>query len=126
MPRLTPEQLNASKNHEWEFDEEEVEIPQLGGSVLLRELTVKRQGVLLSGLQDEHGNIKDIVKMQVRLFAAGCVEPRMKESEVEKFLPSWPTTEAKRVFDVINKLGGPEFEAEKEAEAAEAEFPESE
>lgn len=125
MGRLTAEQLNASKDHEWEFDEEEVDIEPLGGSILLREMTVHKQGRLMNGLQDANGNIKDIEEMQVRLFAHSCVEPRISRNEVSKFLGSWPASEAKKVLDAINKLGGPELDVKEEEDSAESEFPES-
>lgn len=124
MARLTAEELNASKDHNWDFDESEVEIPQLGGSVLLREMTVKRQAKLLRGLIDGENKVTDVEEMQIRLFAAGCIEPKISENEVRKFLPSWPVTEADRVLKVMNKLGAPEAKEEEEA-AAEAEFPEA-
>jgi hypothetical protein len=125
VARLTAEQLNASKDHEWDFDEEEVEIEELGGSILLREMDVHRQGRLLNGLTDKDGNVKDVEEMQVRLFGAACVDPPITTKEVRKFLGKWPASEAKKVMDAINKLGGPELDVEEEEDSAESEFPES-
>lgn len=122
MSRLSAEQLNASADHDFDFLEEEVEVPQLGGSILLRELTVKRRSKLLTGLLDENGNVKDVAEMNVRMFAASCIEPKISEREARKFIPKWPATVYDAAMEPLKRLGG---DASEEVSKAEAEFPES-
>jgi hypothetical protein len=122
MGRLTAEQLNASKDHDFTFKEEEVEIDQLDGAVLLKELTVSRRSKLLKGITDENGNVSDVQEFQVRMFAASCIDPALKTAEVRKFLPKWPATEADKVFGAIGRVSP---DSDKEAANAEAEFQES-
>lgn len=123
MSRLTAEQLNASASHDFQLKEEEVEIPQLGGTVLLRELTTSRRAKLLKGITDENGNVSDVQEFQCRLTAAALVEPAgIKTAEVRKWLPKWPATEADKILDAVNRLGG---DKKKEAANAEAEFHET-
>lgn len=122
MARLTAEQLNASATHEFGFNEEEVEIPQLGGTILLRELTVSRRSKLLSGLLDENGNVKDVAEMNVRMFAASCVEPQVSAREARKFIPKWPATVYDAAMEPLKRLGA---DAGEEASTAEVEFPDA-
>lgn len=119
MGRLTAEQLNASKDHDFTFKEEEVELEQLGGTVLLKELTVNRRSKLLKGITDENGNVSDVQEFQVRMFAASCIDPQLKTAEVRKFLPKWPSGEADKVFGAIGRIAP---DSDKEAANAEAEF----
>ncbi len=122
MPRLTPEQLAESADRSFTLKEEDVELEQLGGTVLLRELTTGRRAKLLKGITDENGNVSDAMEFQCRLFAAACIEPPIATKEVRRFLPKWPATEADRVLDAIGRLGG---DKKKEAADAEAEFQET-
>jgi hypothetical protein len=119
LPRLTAEQLNASAELDFQLKEEEVEIPQLGGSVLLRELTSGRRAKLMKGITDENGNINDVMEFQNRLAAASLIDPVVKTAEVRKWLHKWPATEADKILDAVNRLGG---DKKKEAANAEAEF----
>lgn len=120
MARLTAEQLNASARHDFDLDEQEVEVPQLGGTILLRELLLGERTKLEERAQKDGVSNAQALAMS---FQAHCVEPRLKVAEVEKFLPKWPAAVADDVFKAINGLGGPDFEREESA-AAEAEFPE--
>lgn len=122
MPRLTADQLNESASHDFQLKEEEVEIPQLNGSVLLRELTSGRRAKLLKGITDENGNVSDVQEFQNRLAAASLIDPVVKTAEVRKWLHKWPATEADKILDAINRLGG---DKKKEAADAEAEFHEA-
>jgi hypothetical protein len=121
MPRLTAEQLNASATHDFTLKEEEVEIPQLGGTVLLRELTSGRRARLLKGITDENGNVSDVQEFQNRLAAASLIDPQVETKEVRRWLHKWPATEADRIMDAVGRLGG---DKKKEAANAEAEFQE--
>lgn len=118
MARLTAEQLNASAAS-FTFKEKEVEIEELGGDILVRELPAGRRAKLLKGLLDSDGNVSDAMEFQCRMFAAACVEPQMKTAEVRKFLPKWPSSKADLVLDIAGKLGG---DKDKEAAKIEAEF----
>ena len=122
MSRLTAEQLNASADHDFDFREEEVEVPQLGGTILLRELTVKRRSQLLTGLLDENGNVKDVAEMNIRMFAASCIEPAIGSREARKFIPKWPATVYDTAMEPLKRLGG---DAGEEVSKAETEFPEA-
>lgn len=121
MARLSAEQLNASVEHDFGLDEQEVEVPGLGGTILLRELRLGERTKLERRAQKDGIEPTQALAMS---FAAHCVEPRLKAAEVEKFLVKWPATVADEIFGHINRLGGPEYERE-EAEAAEAEFPDA-
>jgi hypothetical protein len=123
VPRLTAEQLNESADRDFTLKEEEVEIPQLGGTVLLRELTTGRRAKLLKGITDENGNVSDAMEFQNRLVAAALIEPAVKTAEVRRWLHKWPATEADKILDAVGRLGG---DKKKEEANAEAEFQDEE
>jgi len=120
--RLTAEELNATAEKEFTFKEEEVELPQVGGEILLRELTVGRRAKLLKGITDENGNVDDVLEFQTRMFAAACIDPQLSTKEVRRFLSKWPATECDAVFDAIGRIGG---DSKKLSGNAEAEFQEA-
>jgi hypothetical protein len=116
MPRLTAEQINAA--HEtFTFKEEEAVIEELGGDILVKELAAGARAKLLKGLLDEDGNVSDVMEFQCRMFAAAVIDPRLKTSEVRRFLPKWPASKADLVLDVAGKLGGDKKEEQAKREA---------
>jgi hypothetical protein len=119
MGRLSKDQVKGAS---FSFIEEEVEVPQLGGSVLLRELSVGKRSALLDGLVSDDGKVLKTMELQARTFAAACADPVFTPKEVADFLPEWPATVLDKVFSVINeKLGG--VTGEEEAAEAASDFP---
>lgn len=120
--RLTAEEVSAG---EFTFREEEVEIPQLGGTVLLREMPIGKRDKLLNEALNSDEKV-DWGESRVRTFTAYCVDPVFKRADVRRFLPKWPSSVVDHVFWVINnKLGGQDIDEEDSATVAE-EFQEPE
>lgn len=120
MARLTVEDLNQ----QIALAEKEVEIPELGGSVLVRALTAGRQAALLNGLLDSEGQVRDLREMNARLFSAAVIEPKVDVKQARLLSDRWPGPVWQRVMDVVNELNPTSKKLSEEVEAAAAaEFP---
>ncbi len=102
MGRLTKDQV---LEHTYEFREQEVDLPELGGSVLIRQLSAAKQSRMLEGLIDfDTGGVTDLEEMQARQFAASCVDPGFTVEEARDLMKRWPAEEWRRVTDAIQAL----------------------
>lgn len=119
MPRLTKEQL-ADKGR-YQFKDTEVDIPELGGSVLVKTLTVAERNEL-PDLTDENGKPDSSVEKLAQLFAAVVNDPPVSKEEAEGFLGSLPSSAFDRVVEEFSKLTGTKEDADKTVR----EFPQGE
>lgn len=111
----------ADLNQRLEFNEHEVEIPELGdGVVLLRQLSAGKQARLLNGLLGGDSEIKDLRELQARMFAASAVDPKVKVGEARALSEMWPPQAWNRVMDAINELSPNSRKVAEEVERAAA------
>lgn len=121
MSRLTLEQVKTAVDG-FQFQEEEVEVPELGGSILLRQLSAGGQGDLLDGLIDpETESIRSFKEFAARQLAKACVDPPMSVDEARDFLERTPANIFAPIREAITKLNGSDPAAVKRA--AENTFP---
>lgn len=113
--RLTKEQL-AEKTR-FRFKEQTLELPELGGSIVLKSLTVGEREAL-PDLTDADGKPDAGIPKIAALFAAIVADPKVTTQEAEEFLPGWPAEALDALLVAYGKLAG----TEEEAAAAAAEF----
>jgi len=101
MARLSKEQLSDRKRYQ--FRTEEVEIPELGGSVEVKTLSVKERDQL-PDLTDEKGNADASVEKLAQVFAAVVSDPKVTAKEAEGFLGDLPATALDRVIEKFGEL----------------------
>ena len=116
MARLTAEQLGGAIT----FAEEDVDLPELGGTVRVRALSVGRRARLRKGILDGAGNITDLGEFEVRMFVAGLCDPKVTREQALIWKEQWPGDMWDRVITAITKVGGADPAAIEAA--AEAEF----
>lgn len=122
LPRLSVEEfIERAAN---DRGEEVVELPALGGSVKIRALSASQDARVneASSSFGSNGKTKlDFTQMERLRFQYGVVEPTFTADQVKKLhIKSGPSFQ--RVLKRINELSGL---TEKDAEEAEAAFPES-
>lgn len=86
------------------FEEREIELPELGGSILVRGLSAGKRSRLLNGLMDDNGQIRDYAEMAARQFAAAVVDPKVTVVEARMIQEMWPREVWDRVIDVLNDM----------------------
>lgn len=119
MPRLTKEQL--ADRGRYQFKDKEVEIPELGGSVQVRTLSVADRNDLPE-LTDKDGNSIATVEKLAQLFVAVVTDPKLSVEEATAFLGELPSTAFDRVVEAFGELTGTKEDADKTVR----EFPSSE
>ncbi len=116
MTRLTADQLGGQIT----FAEQDVDLPELGGTVRVRALSVGRRARLRKGLIDGAGNITDLGEFEIRMFVAGMCEPKVTREQALIWKEQWPGGMWDRVIRGITEVGGADPDAIEAA--AEAEF----
>lgn len=103
MGRLTKEQVTQAV---LEFREEEVEIPEIqpGGTLLIRQLSVRKRTSLVKGIVDNEGNVTDLEEMQARMFSASVVDPKFTRDEAKALMGGWPAAVWDRVTAKVDEL----------------------
>jgi hypothetical protein len=101
MARLTKQDIQAQT---LTFAEDEVAMPELGGSLLVRQMSAGKRTELIDGLVDEEGNVTDLKLMQARMFAASVVDPQFTPDEARAMMEQWPASMWDRVMQAVNKL----------------------
>lgn len=114
MGRLTKER-EAEASRSLAFQEREVEMPELGGSLLVRQLSAQQRNSLLSGLVDASGKLNDLNAFQVRMFAAGVADPSYSVDEAEERSRQWPGPMWDRVQDALAEMSGKPEEVQRDA-----------
>ena len=102
MARLTKAQLEEGIA----LDETEVELPELGGSVLIRKLTAGQRNRTINGLMGEGGSITNVGEMNARLVSYSLVDPVMSVAEVREFMDKVPADVVDRLTRAIGEFGG--------------------
>jgi hypothetical protein len=110
MPRLTKEQL-ADKSR-YQFKDQEVDIPELGGSVLVKTLSVAERDAL-PDLTDKDGKPNATVGKLAQLFVGVVCDPKLSLDEAKAFLGDLPATALDRVVEAFGELVGTKEDADK-------------
>lgn len=102
MARLSKE--NLGDRGRFRFKQEEVELPELDGSVVVRSPSVSQRDELSKETPDDpkEWTIKDTAK----LFAMIVVEPDVSEDEAAEFLGDWPGPALDRVVEKFAEMTG--------------------
>lgn len=100
MARLSKDQVKDHSN--FNFPEEEVELEELGGSILLRAPSVKQRDELAANAPD---NPEDWTLVNTAmLFSVIVVDPMFTPAEAEEFLGDWPGTALDKVMEKFMEL----------------------
>lgn len=106
-PKLTKEQL--ADRTRFRFREEDIELPELGGTVTLKSLTVGEREDL-PDMVDEEGKPDGSVAKIAQLVAAAVSEPKMTAEEVAAYIPFWPAEALDKLLIAYGKMNGNEEE----------------
>lgn len=104
---LTKEQILAASD----LETEEVEVPQWGGSVLVRSLTARERGQLISSIVDQRagGRTLKLTEVQVRTCAMAIVDAQgnrmFEEADIAK-LSRKSAGALQVIFEVAQRLSG--------------------
>jgi len=129
VARLTVEQVKKAKG-KFKFREREVEIPDLGGTILLRGLGVGAASALHEELIDpDTGNTRaglDMLTLASKLLAAVCADPELSEDAARDLIDAMPVVELAPILDDMRFLAGMGEETSKEILAAGSDFRQAE
>jgi DnaJ-domain-containing protein 1 len=98
------------------FREEELEIPEVGGSIVLKSLSVREREMLpdpteLLEVDDVGERTKRAIKNAAQVFSVIVAEPEVTPEQAEEFLGDWPADAFDRVTSAYGDLvGGKEDE----------------
>jgi hypothetical protein len=112
---LTEEEIADTSRYQ--FAEEELYLPELGGSIVIRPMTVEQRQKLPS-MRDEDGNFKPTLKTMAASFAALVVNPKLTPEKAEKFIGKLPTT----AYDAVQMKLAELIGSTEEARATRKEF----
>jgi hypothetical protein len=129
MGRLTLADLKKATS-KFKFEEREVEIPSLGGTLLLRGLSVGGATSLFGDLLDPAtGKPRpdaDPMDYNARLLAAACVDPELGVDDARALITGMPLAEWAPIATQVTQLAGMGDDDREEVRAAAEEFPGSE
>jgi hypothetical protein len=120
--RLTKDQL--ADRTRFKFREQELEIPEIGGSLVLKSLSVRERELLpdpeaLGKIDDEGKRTEQALRDAGLVFSCIVSEPEVTPEEASEFLADWPA----EAFDRVTKAYGELIGTEEEARTAREEFP---
>ncbi len=115
MERLSKTKIKARSN--FTFKEEEVELPEIGGSVLVRSPSVETRDEMAKHAPDDQKDWD--LKNTAYLFSKIVVDPQVTPEEAEEFLGDWPGEALDRVLAKFTELIG----TKEETRAAVGQFP---
>lgn len=113
---LTKEAL--ADRSRFQFKHEELELPEIGGYIVLKTLSVAERDSL-PDLVDKDGEPDVSTPKLAAIFAAAVAEPKLTAAEAEEFLGAWPAAALDKVIEKFGELAG----GEKEQSAAAGAFP---
>lgn len=116
---LTKEEL--ADRARFQFREQEVELPELDGYVVLRALSVEEREAL-PDLVDKDGNPDLSTDNLAAVFAAALKTPELSTAEAKEFVKDWPAAALDRVITAFGDLNG----TREEQKAAAGTFPDGE
>lgn len=100
MARLSKDQVRDHSN--FKFPEEEVELEELGGSILLRAPSVKQREELAKNAPDNADDWN--LSNTAMLFSVIVVDPMFTPDEAEEFLGKWPGTALDKVMEKFMEM----------------------
>lgn len=103
MARLTLDQLRDKSRYE--FKTEDVDLPELGGSVAVKTLSVAERDKL-PDMTDENGKPNASVADLAKTFATIVSEPKLTSEEAEAILGDLPATALDKVIEKFSELLG--------------------
>jgi len=106
------------------FREQELEIPELDGTITLKSLSVREREMLpdpgvLKEIDDEGQRTERALQNAATVFSCIVADPDLSAEEAAEFLGDWPSEAFDRVTAAYSELIG----GEEEQKAASAEFP---
>ncbi len=101
MARLSKDDLNDRSRYK--FERREVDIPELGGSVEVKTLSVAERDAL-PDLVDEDGQANASVDNLAEVFATVVSDPDLSADEAKGFLGDLPATALDRVIEQFGEL----------------------
>lgn len=107
MSRLSKEDLGDSSR--FQFKTHEVELEELGGSVLVRTPTVEQQSKL-ADLVDGEKFKGDVASARAKALSIAVVEPTITEEEAKRYISEWPASAVEKIESAFQKLMGTEQE----------------
>jgi len=114
---LTKEAL--ADRSRFQFRSEELEIPELDGYVVVKQLSVEERDNLPE-LTGPDGKTPDVsIDKLAAIFVAAVSEPKLTKDEAVAFLGAWPASALDRVIEKFGEIAG----NEEERSAAAREFP---
>ena len=102
MARLSKTKL--ANHSDFNFKEEEVDLPEIGGSVLVRSPSVKVREEMAKRAPDDEKDWD--LSHTAYLFSVVVVDPDVSQAEAEEFLGDWPGTALDRVLEKFTELIG--------------------
>lgn len=101
MARLTKEELGDRSRYE--FVREELEIPELGGSVEVKTLSVKERNELpdIAGMKR-----RERIKGFSKIFSFAVSDPKLTPEEAEEFLGDLPIQALDAVMEKFGEMLG--------------------
>jgi len=120
--RLTAEEL--ADRTRFRFREKVLDIPELGGEITLKTLSVREREILrapveeAAGKTDEGDPTEAAIEAAAKVFSLIVLEPNVTEEEATGFLGDWPVEAFDRITDAYADLIG----SREDEKAAYAEF----
>jgi len=109
MPLLSKEQLQDKTRYK--FKAQEVDIPELGGAVKIRTLSVRERNELPELIEiDDQGRVKSIATVEdlAKTFATLVSEPKLSVEEAKEVVGDLPAPAYDRVQQKFAELLGTE------------------
>ena len=100
LPRLTIEQLEKLHSTGEIRPARELEIPELGCSILYREPDARTSALIAKASRDEKGNV-DGLEFGARMILEGCIEPKLQPHHVEMIVGMGGSTFKKLAEEII-------------------------
>lgn len=102
MARLSKQQLH--NHNDFKFIEEEVDLPEIGGSVLVRTPSVQQRDDLQHKTPDDEADWT--LEHTALLFSIVVVDPKVSPEDAAQFLGAWPGTALDKVVSKFAELIG--------------------
>jgi hypothetical protein len=106
----------------FEFETRDVDVPALGGSILIRRLSMHADSEAAAALFDDKGAARHVSEMTARRIQASAVEPAFSLAEVRTLMRNYPSEALRPLVEAIDELNGRAEDVEEASAEAEAEF----
>jgi hypothetical protein len=124
LPALTAEDL--ADESRFQFRRKEVEVPEIGGKVTLKTLSVAEREALPPLVGEDDEKESEANKRLAKALSLIMVEPNVTPEQAEAFLGRWPAGAWDRIVVAYLELatGQPDADEKKEDRVARGTFPE--